>query len=169
MSGIHATILSHTILPLVLIPITYGIYYEIGKKLFAEKMEQLPVYMMFVCFLQIFGNVSIYSSATFFLMRTWQGKSMLANMVIPSVFMIILWVFEGEPEKRKNQKCLWFMLFIINIVAAMMSTASVFLNTILISVMALAFAVREKNKKILIPMAISCIPCAAYALLYILL
>lgn len=168
MTGIHATILSHTILPIVLIPFTYGIYYEIGKKMFAEKKEYLPIYMMFLCILHIFGNVSIYSNATFLLMRTWQGKSMLANVVIPAVFMVLLWLFEGEPEKRKDRTGLWFMLFIINIVAAMMSTASVFLNTILIGVMAVVFTIKEKNIKILIQMALSCIPCAVYALLYVL-
>lgn len=169
MTGIHATILSHTVLPLVLIPITYGIYYEIGKKMFQEKKEQLPVYMMFICILHIFGNVSIYSNATFLLMRTWQGKSILANMVIPAVFMILLWLFEGEPDKRKGRNVLWFMLFTVNIVAAMMSTASVFLNTVLIGIMAVVFAIKEKNKKILLQMAFSCIPCVTYALLYVLL
>ena len=169
MTGIHATILSHSILPLVLIPITYGIYYEIGKKLLGDKKEQMPVFMMFVCMLHIFGNVSIYANATFFLMRTWQGKSMLANVVLPAIFMILLWIFEGEPEKRKGKSSLWFMLFIINIVAAMMSTASVFLNSILIFVMAVIFAVKEKNKKILLPMAMSCIPCVVYAALYVVL
>ena len=103
MTGIHATVLSHSILPLVLIPLTYGIYYEIGKKLFPEKKEQIPVYMIFLCILQIWGNVSIYSGATFFLMRTWQGKSMLANVVIPSIFMILLYLFEGGAERRKSR------------------------------------------------------------------
>lgn len=169
MSGIHATILSHTVLPLLLIPLTYGIYYEIGRKLFAEKTEQLSVYMMFVCFLQIFGNVSIYSNSTFLLMRTWQGKSMLANVVIPAIFMVIFWLFEGGLEKRKGKKSFWFMLFIINIVAAMMSTASVFLNTILILTIAVVFAVKEKSKMIILQMFMCCIPCVVYALLYVLL
>ncbi len=169
MTGIHATIVSHTILPVILIPLTYLIYYEIGKKLFKEKREQLPSYMIFTCMLQIFGNVSIYNNATFFLMRTWQGKSMLANVVIPGIFMILLWLFEGGPEKRGKRNGMWFLLFTINIVAAMMSTASVFLNTILIAVMAIVFCIQEKNPKILFKMAACCIPCAAYALLYILL
>ena len=39
MTGIHATIVSHSILPLVLIPLTYLIYYEIGKVLFKEKED----------------------------------------------------------------------------------------------------------------------------------
>ena len=61
-AGIHATIVSHTILPVFLIPLTYLIYYEIGKKLFKEKEYQLPSYMIFICILQIFGNVSIYNN-----------------------------------------------------------------------------------------------------------
>lgn len=169
MTGIHATIVSHSILPVFLISFTYLIYYEIGKKLFREKKEQLPSYMIFVCMLQIFGNVSIYNNATFLLMRTWQGKSMLANVVIPAIFMVLLGLFEGEPEKRDRRNGMWFLLLIINIVAAMMSTASVFLNTLLIAVMTIVFCIQEKNPKILFKMAGCCIPCVVYALLYVLL
>lgn len=169
MTGVHATIVSHTLLPVFLIPLTYIIYYEIGRKLFREKAEQLPSYMILVCTLQIFGNVSIYNNATFLLMRTWQGKSMLANVVIPGIFMILLWLFDGEPEKRPPRGSIWFLLFMINIVAAMMSTASVFLNSFLIAVMAIIFSLQEKNIKILFKMAACCIPCVVYALLYILL
>ena len=169
MSGIHATIVSHTILPLVLIPLTYLIYYEIGRKLFKEKREQLPSYMAIVCMLHIFGNVSIYNNATFLLMRTWQGKSMLANVVIPGIFMVLLWLFDGEPEKRGRRGGFWLFLCILNIVAAMMSTASVFLNTFLIAVMAGIFGIQEKNVKIVFQMAGCCIPCVVYALLYMLL
>ena len=169
MTGIHATIISHTVLPVFLIPLTYVIYYEIGKKLLKEKAEQLPSYMMFVCLLQIFGNVSIYNNATFFLMRTWQGKSMQANVIIPGIFMVLIWLFEGEPEKRRQRGGMWFLLVMINIAAAMMSTASVFLNSFLIAVMAVVFSLQEKNIKILFKLAACCIPCVAYALLYVLL
>ena len=169
MTGIHATIVSHTILPLALIPLTYLIYYEIGKKLFKDTPSYLPTYMIFVCMLQIFGNVSIYNNATFFLMRTWQGKSMLSNVVIPAIFMVLLWIFEEEPQKRTGKSGLWVLLFAINIVAAMMSTASVFLNTFLIAVMAVVLYLQEKNWKILVMMAATCIPCGIYAALYVLL
>lgn len=169
MTGIHATIISHTILPVFLISLTYMIYYEIGKKLFKEKLDQLPSYMIFVCLLQIFGNVSIYNNATFLLMRTWQGKSMLANVVIPGVFMVLLWIFEGEPGKRSRRAGAWILLFMLNITAAMMSTASVFLNSFLIGIMAIVFSLQEKNIKILFKMAACCIPCVVYALLYVLL
>lgn len=169
MTDIHATIVSHTILPLILIPITYWIYLEIGKKLFAEKKEQIPAYMILVCALQIFGNVSIYPGSTFLLTRTWQGKSMLANVIIPAIFMILLWIFEGEKEKRHSRQGLWLLLFMVNIVAAMMSTASVFLNVVLLGITALVLAFKEKEWKILLKVGITCIPCGAYGLLYMLL
>ena len=168
-TGIHAAIISHTILPLVLIPVTYWIYLEVGKKLFREKVEQLPGYMILVCALQIFGNVSIYPAATFFLMRTWQGKSVLANVVFPSIFMALLWIFEEEGEKQNSGTGLWVLLFMINIVAAMMSTASVFLNVLLLGVMAVVLAIRRKDWGILLRVGITCIPCMAYGLLYLLL
>lgn len=164
-SGIHATILSHTILPLILIPLTYWIYLEIGKRLCKEKKEQLPAFMIFVCALQIFGNTSIYPAATFFLMRTWQGKSMLANVVIPAMFMVLLWIV----EQKKTATGLWGLLFILNIVAAMMSTASVLLNVLLLGTMGIVLAVQEKSLRVLGKMILVCIPCFVYGLLYILL
>ncbi len=168
-SGIHAAIVSHTVLPLVLIPITYWIYLEVGKKLFGEKKKQLPAYMILVCALQIFGNVSVYPGSTFFLTRTWQGKSMLANVIIPAIFMILLWIFEGSAARRPARRGLWILLFMVNIVAAMMSTASVFLNVVLLGVMALVLAIREKNPKILLKIGLACIPCGVYGMIYVLL
>ena len=127
----------------------------------------LPVYMILVCGLHLFGNTSIYTNATFLMMRNWQGKSMLANVVIPAVFLVLLWIFEEEGEKKKGKKILWFLLFILNIVAAMMSTASVFLNSLLIGVMALVLTLQKKEIKILIKLIMCCIPCVIYAALYV--
>ncbi len=168
MSGIHATIISHTVLPVVLIPITYWIYFEIGKKLLREKKEQLPAYLILIIALQIFGNVSIYPGATFLLTRTWQGKSMLANVVIPAVFMVLMWIFEEKKNRNEKRIGLWILLFLINIVAAMMSTASVLLNMVLIGVMGIVLSINRKDWRILPKLAVTCIPCAAYGLIYLL-
>ena len=94
---------------------------------------------------------------------------MQANVIIPGIFMVLIWLFEGEPEKRRQRGGMWFLLVMINIAAAMMSTASVFLNSFLIAVMAVVFSLQEKNIKILFKLAACCIPCVAYALLYVLL
>jgi hypothetical protein len=111
-SGIHATIVSHVVMPLVLIPLTYLVYYEIGKSLFrdprqglgmmknrqilpGESQQGLGMFMVIMCMFQMFGNVSIYTNETFFLTRTWQGKAVTGSLVIPAVFWILLWIYDS--------------------------------------------------------------------------
>lgn len=169
MSGIHATIVAHTILPLVLIPVTYWIYLEIGKKLLKREQQKLPVFMIFISIMQIFGNVSIYTNATFFLTRTWQGKSLLANVVLPAVIWLVLWIFDGENYDKEKRVGLWVLLVITNFVAAMSSTASVFLAAVLIGVTGLVMGIKEKNIQIPLRLMISCIPLVIYGVIFLLL
>lgn len=102
-SHIHATILSHTVMPLILIPLTYLVYYEIGRVLFARQggkdellsRENLPVFMILMGVFQIFGNGSIYTNETFFLTRTWQGKAVAGSLVIPALLWLFLLLYDG--------------------------------------------------------------------------
>lgn len=169
MSGIHATIVAHSILSLVLIPVTYWIYLEIGKKLLKRDRHKLPVFMIFICLMQIFGNVSIYTNATFFLTRTWQGKSLLANVVLPAIVWLILWIFEQENYEKEHRVGLWVLLVLTNFVAAMSSTASVFLAAMLIGVTGLVLGIREKNIQIPLRLMICCVPLVIYGVIFLLL
>lgn len=169
MSGVHATIVAHSVLPFVLIPVTYWIYLEIGKKLLKRDKHKLPVFMIFICFMQIFGNVSIYTNATFFLTRTWQGKSLLANVVLPAIVWLVLWIFESENYDKEYRIGLWILLVLTNFVAAMSSTASVFLAAMLIGVTGLVMGIREKNIQIPLRLMISCVPLVIYGVIFLLL
>ena len=169
MSGVHATIVAHTVLPLVLIPVTYWIYLEIGKKLLKREPQKLPIFMIFISIMQIFGNVSIYTNATFFLTRTWQGKSLLANIVLPAIIWLVLWIFDGENYEKENRVGLWILLVITNFVAAMSSTASVFLAAMLIGVTGLVMGIKERDIQIPLRLMISCIPLVIYGVIFLLL
>lgn len=169
MSGFHATVVAHSILPLVLIPLTYWIYLEIGKKILKREKQKLPVFMLFICIMQIFGNVSIYTNATFFLTRTWQGKSLLANIVLPALLWLLIWIFDGEGYEKESRVGLWVMLVVTNFVAAMSSTASVFLAAMFIGVTGLVMGIREKDIQIPLKLMISCIPLVLYGVIFLLL
>lgn len=110
-SRIHATIVSHTIMPFLLIPLSYLVYYEIGRQLFwadsfrgkkEKERENLPIFMIVMALFQIFGNVSIYTSETFFLTRTWQGKAVAGSLVIPALFWMFLWIFDSWKEMQEE-------------------------------------------------------------------
>ncbi len=168
-SGIHSTVVAHHILGIILIPLSYMIYIEIGKNVLKRERNKLPIFMIFVAIMHIFGNVSIYTNATFLITRTWQGKSMLANVCIPGVIWLLLNIFDSESIEGDRRLGLWFTLFNLNIVAAMSSTASVFLIAMLIGMSGLVLTIREKNTQILLRLLITCIPLVIYGAMYLLL
>ena len=182
-SDVHATIVSHLVMPFVLIPLSYLVYYEIGKILFGWEtaiqgrsadgqedsmfhQENLPIFMIIMGLFQIFGNVSIYTNETFFLTRTWQGKAVAGSLVIPALFWMFLWIYDVGVRKRRTDAGLWIMLVCINMTAGICSSISVFLVSILMAVTALCLAVVERDYKVILKMGAVCVPNVIYMMAY---
>lgn len=168
-SGVHSTIVAHSVLPLVLIPLTYLVYFEIGKCLFQKKKELLPAFLVIVSLLQIFGNVSIYTRETFFLTRTWQGKSLSANLVMLSVLWLLLWIFDKGEEGAEKKSGLWILLWFVNMTAGICTSQAVFFCVIITGIVSFFMALYEKKFMTLVKAGLVCIPNAAYMLLYLFL
>lgn len=174
MSGIHVTIIAHSVVPLVLLPLSYLVYFQAGKKLFAEKREAIPFFMIIMALFQMFGNVSIYTNETFLLTRTWQGKSVAGNFIIPMVFWIFLCLFEeGEDSigrrRTKEYGGYWIILACLNLAAGVSSSLAVLLSSMLTAGLALLFAIKERRFGILVRAGLACIPSAAYILTYLII
>lgn len=163
LTGIHATIVAHSLLPLVLIPLTYLCYFEIGKKLLGAGDVRLPIFMTLVSVLQIWGNTSIYTNATFFLMRTWQGKSIMANLILLVQIWLLLEIFDSK--KEGSLAGYWLLLVVNNVAAAMMTSMGAFLAAMFIGIVGLVGAARQKKLSMLFKMAACCIPNVVYLLL----
>ncbi|MBR5799074.1 MAG: hypothetical protein IKY23_03335 [Lachnospiraceae bacterium] len=178
MSGVHATIISHSVMPLVLLPLTYLLYFQIGKKLLADKKEMLPMFMILISLFQMFGNVSIYTAETFLLTRTWQGKSVAANLVLPAVIWIFLMLFDEAKQEQETDingndgssaASGYFVLLACVITAAGVSSSlAVLLAVILSAGLAVLFAIKNRSFGILVKTGLSCIPGAVYMLVYLL-
>lgn len=164
-AGMHATIVSHVVMPLVLIPLTYLLYYEIGRNVF--RRENLPVFMIIMALFQIFGNVSIYTNETFFLTRTWQGKAVAGALVIPALFWVFLQIYDKGVRNGRTDAGLWILLVCINMTAGVCSSISVFLVCILIAVATFCLAVAERDWKVLFKVGAACIPNVVYMAVYV--
>ncbi len=171
-SDIHSTIVSHVVMPLVLIPLTYFVYYEIGKRIFvrtegAGSKENLPIFMILMALFQIFGNVSIYTNETFFLTRTWQGKAVVGSLIIPAVLWLMLWIYEEIRKKQRADMGLWFLLVCVNMSAGICSSIAVFLVSFLIALTAFVFMIAERDFKMLLKFGAVCVPNIVYVGLYL--
>ena len=167
-AGIHATIVSHVVMPLVLIPLTYLLYYEIGCALFKkESRRNLPVFLIIMALFQIFGNVSIYTTETFFLTRTWQGKAVAGSFAIPAVLWLFLLLGSGEKKEEKDRKGLWLLFVCVQMTAGICSSIAVFLVSILTALVAFVLACVRRDLKLLLKFGAACIPNVVYMAVYV--
>ncbi len=163
-SGIHATVICHSVIPLVLIPLTYLIYYQIGRALFRKKKELLPMFMVLIALWQVFGNISLYTTETFFLTRTWQGKSFAGNVVIPAVIWIFLLLYESSREAG-----LWILLAALNLAGGASSSLAVLLSCLMTAGFGVLSAVGKRSFGFLIRSGFACVSGGLYVLLYLML
>ena len=120
---------------------------------------------------QMFGNVSIYTSETFFLTRTWQGKAIAGSLVIPMLLLLMLWIYSDQQEGTFHTKeaGLWIILVCLNMTAGVCSSIAVFLLAILLGVMAVCLAFVKRDITIPVKLALTCIPNGFYIMLYLFL
>jgi len=166
LTEVHAAVLSHTVLPLVLLPLVYLVYCQVGKLLIhgERSRSNLPVFMLFMAFLQMYGYVSLYTKETFLMTRTWQGKAMVGNIVFPVILWILLYCVKETPTWGY-----WLLLLCVNTFAAMCSSLGAFLVCVMIAVYGVVCAARKRSLKLLLQLALSCVPCVIYIGMYVLL
>ena len=187
MSGIHATIVSHSVIPVLIIPFVYLVYVEIARILFRRRQEIIPVFMIIVSFLMMFGNVSIYTPATFFLTRTWQGKAIVCNLVFPLIFWVFLWMLEDSKRKSifggkivantesyeeyRESKLIyqispWIFLALINMMSGVCTSMGIVFGGGLCGLFTLVLLLFERNIRVIIGAICCVIPNAVYLLVY---
>ena len=187
-SGIHATALCRTVMPLFLLPFVYLIWFAVGGELYgvmssrddyskpaAERAADVGFFMCVMGMLAIFGSVSIYTSERFLMTRTWQGKAMFANIAVPLILLGVLWINREFDKVRKFSvsKLLfyngWFLFLLVNIFSGMCTSMGVAFTAALICTSCLVSAIRQKKPLLVLYGMLVCIPNALYMVAYILL
>lgn len=165
--GTHSTIVTHSMMPLVLIPLTDIAFYQAAVELTrGQKPErrsyQLPAMMVIVTVLQIFGNTSIYTPETFLLMRTWQGKSLFANFIFPLVFLLLFRIVRDAEDEK-----MWcfFMLVLLNLAAGFCTSLAPVLVTGVLLLASVMIAILRKRRWLPLAVLLTCIPCMLYLVL----
>lgn len=161
--GIHPTIVAHTIFPVIFIPMAYMIYYGIGKELTGDE-KKASFFVVAVSFLNVFGNVSIYTSSSFLLFRIWQGKAFLAAVLIPGIFWLAFRIY--EKEKKKSE---WIILFFLICSCCMASSMGVMLGPLTLGAFSVVELIRRRSLRTVWPAILCLIPPAVLGGIYLML
>lgn len=167
MSSTHPTIVTHSMLPLVFLPLAYLCMYNVVGEVFykegaADRRRFLWAAMVVIAVFVLFGNSSIYTAETFLLTRTWQGKTVYAAILIPAAFWILL-EFAHHYEDRARRRFLYLMLVILNIASGFCTSLAPFMVMGFLVLGAILLAVLHKDRRIVRNVLLTCIPCLIYA------
>lgn len=165
-SGIEAVTLAQIVVPLVFLLMTYTVYYQIGSVLLAKCKSGLPLFMVMMELLVLFGGYSTYSAENFLLVRTAQGKAVLCNIVIPFLLLLFYMLLERLQNQQKIGAGQWILMTLTMIAGCLCSSLSPLLICMLTGVVGICAALCYKRWKILCPMALCCVMPIGFALLY---
>lgn len=168
-AGIRAVSMAHVILPVVLITMTYGIFYLLGDMLLPKKKEGIPLFLIFIELLVLFGDYSFYTVENFMIARSRQGKAALGSIVIPMILMLLLTLLRQLQEGEKIALKCYILLAAADITACLCSTLGAVLVCALVGIVGLCAAIVYKRWKILIPFMLCCLPNLCFAALYFVL
>ena len=147
--NVHPLIWCKTTMAGVTVFLTNMVLFMTGRKLFKDDHFKTALFVFLADFMNFFF-ITIYTTSTFLLTRTYEGKSLLANVVLPSVFYIYIRLFEDESDRYS-----WGMLFLLAIGAPVLSSSANMLIPAMIAVTILPLALVKKNLKV-VPRSLLC-------------
>lgn len=166
-SGMSAATVAHVVLPVTFISMTYVIFCLIGGRLFPEKGEKLPLFLIFTEILVLFGNYSIYTPENFMIARSRQGKAALCSLVIPFVlYLLLVWV-QRLQDGGKIPISLYILLGASMLAGCLCSTLGAVLVCMLTGGTGVVAGVCYRKWYAMLLVEACCIPCVVYACLYL--
>lgn len=166
-SGMEAVSVAHVAVPLMLIPMTYGIFYLLGKRLLKGREKLLAPFMIMTEILVLFGDYSLYTVEHFMLARSRQGKALLGSVVLPMLCFLMLVLLDKLQERQTIKPAFWTLLVSVMLTGCLSSTMGAFLLCLMVAVTGLCSAVSYRKWKVLVPLALCCVPCVFYMLIYV--
>ena len=163
-TGVHVTIIAHTIFPVIFIPFAYMIYAMLGRRLFTDKKNAVGYFLILAAAVYIFSGYSVYTQGTFLLIRVWQGKAVLAGALLPGIFYYGLRAYE-----KKHHALDYIMLTALMLSCCLVSSMGIMLGAVVLGLLAVVSAVRFWNGRILLYSFLCCIPNIVYSVIYLII
>lgn len=172
----HPTIVTHSMIPLVFLPLADLCFYSLMCAMLFDKVSRkrnrrmLPAFLILLAVLQIFGNVSIYTPESFLLLRTWQGKTVFAVMIVPCVYTVLLHLAH-RLNRGEDVRGTVLAAFLVNMASGLCTSLAPILAMGLFVLGAVFVSIACRTRRAIRLLLPACIPNVIYSgiLLWILL
>ncbi len=162
-SGIAPAVVAHTVLAPIWLLFMYCIYGQVGNRLLWNKKTYRPIFMLLIILWYAYGNISLYTAETFAMTRTWQGKGMMAGMVLPAMFMCLVYL-----AQERVSKGMWMLFGCVCLSAVFATSVSFMLVPTIVGIAALLIGLKKRSVDFVVKMIACCSPCFLLAICYLL-
>ena len=157
LSGIHPAIFCHTLMPFFLIVSAFLTFYAIGTELFSRDLQKIGIFLLVIAVIYLVCSYSTRNGGFFFLVRSWQGKSMVQALAIPLVLWRLFALMRYPGERNR-----WQFLF-LSVLGTIVFTNTMFLaSVVVVTAGILPLTIREKRPKMLLYGLLTLTPCLLY-------
>lgn len=149
----HPAIMAHMVFMILFLLLAYAVYTLIGRALFSGDIEKTGYFLVILSGLNLFAAYSERTSGLFLLIRLWQGKAVLAGILLPLVWYLGIRIF-----LQKGKKADWCLLFLLMCACCMVSSMGILFGAIMLGILGILFAWKQKSVRLLIYTAGCCLP-----------
>lgn len=157
-TGIKAVVIAHTVYPPILLGLSYSAYYEIGCQLFEGeiKRHERAIFLLMVSVINLFMAGNVYTQSVFTLTRIWQGKAVVAAVIIPTILMTVLRL-QRNTDGHKDSMAFgsisdWLLLIVVGVCSCLFSGMGIAIGLLMTGVYGayvvarmIMGSIREKN------------------------
>lgn len=162
--GIHPTILAHTILPVILLGMSYMIFWLIGEALFGAGIFEKLFFVIFIAWINMFFCNTTHTQSTVTLVRIWQGKAVVAAVAIPMLLYTLLLLYHARGEASNGR--IYILLTVVSLGSCLLSGMGIFFAGIMTGVYGLWYVIVSRRWKELVGVCVACIPTLIYGMIY---
>ncbi len=153
MTDTHPAILSHMVFMIVFLVLSYAVYTLLGRAFFAYDMERTGYFLVILSGLHLFSAYSERTSGLFLLIRLWQGKAILAGILLPMILYLGVRIFLLEGSRAD-----WVLLCVLMWACCMVSSMGIMLGAVMLGILGILFAFRKRSLRLLFGAAACCFP-----------
>lgn len=162
LTGVDVPSFVYTIFPVFMIMLAYFIYWLWADMLFGGRRKQCALFLIFISAVQVFSNYSIYTSGTFFMLRIWQGKAVLAGVLLPAVaYMCVRLMAKDETGGG------WPVLFCLMTASCLASSMGIILSMLMVGIYAFVCGACTWKWRIVGKALFCCLPNLIFAIIYL--
>lgn len=161
LTGIHPTILMHTVFPPLLILFAFLVYYFIGYIFWPDNKSKQHIFVILISVFNMFGQFSNRSASSFLLLRIWQGKAVMIAILLPLIFALCIKYCEDSATSN------WINLLLACAATCFVSSMGLILSGIVVGCNAIIYAIRKKSISRLFKLGLVLIPNVIIGIIYV--